>query len=104
MPPVHFALVIFGDEGIENYLPGLAWTSVFLISASQVARIIGVRHWMKPVLLSLQMLPCFSCQLLLTVSPSLLNLQAWTQMQWFPNKCLFPLKCIFLPDASGSHL
>jgi hypothetical protein len=42
--PAHFSLVIFGDGGLKNYLSGLALTLIFLISASQVAGIIGVSH------------------------------------------------------------
>jgi hypothetical protein len=41
-PPVHFALVIFGD-GFSNYLLGLP-SVILQISASQVGRIIGVNH------------------------------------------------------------
>jgi hypothetical protein len=35
----------FGGGGLKNYLPGLLWTIILLISASQVARIIGESHW-----------------------------------------------------------
>jgi hypothetical protein len=35
----------FGDGGgLMNYLPGLARTMIFTISASEVARITGVNH------------------------------------------------------------
>jgi hypothetical protein len=34
-----------GGAGLENYLLGLPGTSIFLISASQVARVTDVSHW-----------------------------------------------------------
>jgi hypothetical protein len=36
---------VFSRQGLENYLPGLALNHDFLISASWVARIIGVSLW-----------------------------------------------------------
>jgi hypothetical protein len=43
-PPVHFALVIFGDGGLENYLPRLDFNLGPPDLASQVARLTGVSH------------------------------------------------------------
>jgi hypothetical protein len=39
-----FFFCLFWVWGLANCLPGLAWTAILLISASQVARIIGVSH------------------------------------------------------------
>jgi hypothetical protein len=44
-PPVHFALVMLKVEFQELFCPGWLQTAVLLISASQVATIIGVSHW-----------------------------------------------------------
>jgi hypothetical protein len=43
-PPVHFALVIFGDGGPMSYLSGLTLNLILLISASQVVRIIDMSY------------------------------------------------------------
>jgi hypothetical protein len=45
MPPVHFCSGYFGDGGLKNYLLDWPKTAIFPISASQVARIIGMSHW-----------------------------------------------------------
>jgi hypothetical protein len=45
IPPVHFAVVIFGHGVSGSICPGWPWTeSSQLSSASQVARITGVSH------------------------------------------------------------
>jgi hypothetical protein len=41
---VHFALVSFGDRVSQTICPGWPQTSYLQISASQVARITGLRH------------------------------------------------------------
>jgi hypothetical protein len=43
-PHLQSILVILEMGGLKNYLPRLASTMILLISASQVARIIGVSH------------------------------------------------------------
>jgi hypothetical protein len=44
IPPVHFALVIFGDRVSWTICPGWPQTSVLLTSVSQVAGITSVSH------------------------------------------------------------
>jgi hypothetical protein len=61
---VHFALVI-SEMGVSQTIICLAWTwtTIILISASQVARIISMRHlYLTPLLLSyLKLHPTYSC-------------------------------------------
>jgi hypothetical protein len=47
-PFFHFGLGYFGDGDLKNHLPGLALNldPPDLISASQVAGITGVSHWL----------------------------------------------------------
>jgi hypothetical protein len=44
-PPVHFALLSFGDGVLQTLCTGWSPTVILLISASQVARMTGVSHW-----------------------------------------------------------
>jgi hypothetical protein len=44
MAPAHFALVIFVDRALQTVCSGWLTTAILLISASQVARIIGVSY------------------------------------------------------------
>jgi hypothetical protein len=46
-PPALFFCVkgFFWDRVLQTICPGWLWTIIFLISASWVARIIGVSHW-----------------------------------------------------------
>jgi hypothetical protein len=44
-PAVHFALVIFRRWGLRTICLGWPQTLILPISASQVARIIGMSHW-----------------------------------------------------------
>jgi hypothetical protein len=43
--PALFLWAVFRDRVSQNFLPRLGWTAILLISASWVARIIGVNHW-----------------------------------------------------------
>jgi hypothetical protein len=51
MLPVHFALVIFGDEVLHTIYLGWPRTMVIPMSASQISRIIGVSPVSKRFLL-----------------------------------------------------
>jgi hypothetical protein len=44
-PPVHFALVTFGDQAFQTIFLGWPQTIVLPISISQVAGIIGMSRW-----------------------------------------------------------
>jgi hypothetical protein len=41
---VHFALVILEMQVLQSFCPGWLWTVILPISASQVAKIVGVSH------------------------------------------------------------
>jgi hypothetical protein len=51
------------DEGLANFLPGLTLNCDLPISASQVAGNIGVHHCACPLLLSIQIVVCWSISL-----------------------------------------